>query len=266
MSLVVTHNAGFFSCTSVKLFYIIDYFNINKILPNNIDSSSQFNWYKINKSGDITFDYFEHYNNIHIDISYINSIKNDSWDYQFTDYTKLDFNNICPFIKKYFSPSIEIKTIIKNMEEKYNIDYSNICVLFYRGNDKNTETTICAYDEYIDKANYLFNKNNNIKFLIQSDETEFINLFTSLFPKQSFYFNDEIRHMNKCMSTVDIKMSHLNYIYSKYYLAITIIMSKCNYIVCGSGNCSVWILFYRENSKNIYQNFNNKWIISENTI
>ena len=45
-----------------------------------------------------------------------------------------------PLINKYFSPSDEINEIITTMKKKYSLDYENICVLFYRGNDKNRET------------------------------------------------------------------------------------------------------------------------------
>ena len=54
-------------------------------------------------------------------------------------------------------------------------------------------------------------------------------------------------------------MKSQNYEFSKKYLAITIIMSKCKYIICGSGNCSKWIMFYRENNKNVIQNLNGTW-------
>ena len=57
-------------------------------------------------------------------------------------------------------------------------------------------------------------------FLVQSDETEFIEFITNKFPNNSFYFNDEIRHMKKCDDTVDKKMSSQNYEFSKKYLAI----------------------------------------------
>ena len=264
MSIIINHNAGFFSCCSIRLLKIIEYFNINKKLPSIVDSSAQFNWYKNNNNNnnnnsndDITFHYFNNYNNIDIDIVYNNTINYIS-DRQFSDYSKLDYNLI-PFIKKYFSPSSEIITIIQNIETKYNINYNDICVLFYRGNDKNRETKICNYNEYIDKANMILDKNPNVKFLIQSDETEFIETILKTFPS-SFYFIDEIRHVKKCDSTVDILLKNTNYIYSKYYLAITIIMSKCRYIICGSGNCSMWIIFYRENSENVYQNLNNIWL------
>ena len=147
----------------------------------------------------------------------------------------------------------------EEMENKYNLDYQNICVLFYRGNDKNTETLICDYDQYIDIAKNILNCNPSIQFLIQSDETEFIEKMISEFPSRSFYFSDETRHIHKCNNTVDIVMRDKNHIFSKYFLAITLIMSKCKYMICGSGNCSLWATFYRENNKNIVQNFNGRW-------
>ena len=147
------------------------------------------------------------------------------------------------------------------MEKKYDINYDNICVLFYRGNDKITETSLCEYDEYIKYANEILEKNPDTRFFIQSDETEFIERMTSLYPN-SFYFKDETRHMKKQNSTVDKLMRNNIDIFSKNYLAITMLMAKCKFIICGSGNCSIWIMFYRGNNKNVYQNLNSKWIIS----
>lgn len=258
-SLLITHNAGFFSCCSVKLDRIIGYFNYNKKLPDDVNSSKQFEWYKMNPSQDVTYDYFEHYNNIKTNIPYIHHI-NYIESFQFIDYSKLDYNNICPFVNKYFSPSNDIQYNINKIEYKYKLDYNNICVLFYRGNDKNRETKICGYDEYINIAKEILISNPDIKFLIQSDETEFIEKMLEVFPGNSFYFKDEIRHMKKCNSTVDLLTKDKIDIYSKHYLSITIIMSKCKYIVCGSGNCSIWITFYRGNNKNIYQNNDGVWI------
>ena len=254
----ITHNAGFFSCCSVKLHNIVNFINLNKKIPDNIDSSQQFKWYKNeNNNNDITFDYFEHYENVK-DINIIHPI-NYKHNYQFTNYTNLDYKCITPLIQKYFSPSYKINTIINDIEKKYNLIYDNICVLFYRGNDKNRETKKCSYDEYLKYANEILKKKQNIVFLIQSDETQFIEFFTNKFPNNSFYFKDEIRHMMKCNDTVDKKMSSQNYEFSIKYLAITIIMSKCKYIICGSGNCDIWIMLYRGNNKNVIQNLNGTW-------
>ena len=67
-------------------------------------------------------------------------------------------------------------------------------------------------------------------------------------------FNDEIRHMYKKNATVNhASDKQKNYKYSLYYYAITLIMSKCKYVICNSGNCSLWIVFYRKNNNNIIQ-------------
>lgn len=253
----ITHNAGFFSCCSVKLSKIVEFINSRKKLPDAIDSSRQFNWYKPNKDIDITYDYFQHYDNIkNIESSFPITYGD---IHQFKNYSNLDYKGITPLIKKYFSPSIEIDEIVKNIESKYNLNYGNICVLFYRGNDKNRETQKCGYNEYLEYANQIIIKNPDTVFLIQSDETEFIDFMTNKFPDNSFYFKDEIRHMKKCNNTVDKIMYSQNYDFSKKYLAITIIMSKCEFIICGSGNCDIWIMLYRGNNKNVIQNLNGSW-------
>ena len=37
---------GFFSCCSTRLEKIIEFFNLNKVLPEEVDTSEQYNWYK----------------------------------------------------------------------------------------------------------------------------------------------------------------------------------------------------------------------------
>jgi hypothetical protein len=81
------------------------------------------------------------------------------------------------------------------------------------------------------------------------------------FPNKAFYMKSHIRHMKKNVkSTVDWDMNHNNCHFSKLYLAITIIMSKCKYIICGSGNCSIWIMLFRGHAKDVYQNRDGKWL------
>ena len=138
MSLSIKHNAGFFSCCSVKLRDIIKYINTNNNLPEKIYCSEQFKLYKNDFRQDITYVYFEHYKNtknIIIDKIPI-VITNSKNEDQFSNYNELNYQELYPIIYKYFSPSIEIINIIQNIVSKYNIDYNNTCVLFYRGNDK----------------------------------------------------------------------------------------------------------------------------------
>jgi len=244
----VTHDqGGLFSCSSIRLFKIINYFNTKRRIPEKVDSSLQYTLYKEDKNKDITFDYFEDYNN-DIEIKHTNKIIYHH-TFQFKDYNNIDFQSLFPFIKKYFSPSSLVENIIKELEVKYEIDYDNTCVLFLRGNDKVKECSLPSYDKYIKNG---LKQDNNIKFLVQSDETQFIYTMLNTF-KNSFYFKDEIRHIKKRMSTVVHSFKDEHYKFSLYYLAITYIMSKCKYVICSTGNCSIWILLFRGNNNNVIQ-------------
>jgi hypothetical protein len=50
--LIVNHNAGFFSCCTIRMILIIRFINENKIFPI-VDSSNQWSFYK-DQPGDIT--------------------------------------------------------------------------------------------------------------------------------------------------------------------------------------------------------------------
>jgi len=51
-----------------------------------------------------------------------------------------------------------------------------------------------------------------------------------------------------------------NYIQMFNLFATFLIISKCKYIICSSGNCSLWMIYYRENTINVHQNINKKWM------
>jgi len=253
MDLVLGHEGGFFSCCSVRLYYLILFFNKYKQLPKTFDSKGFYTWYKQNTTEDITFSYFENYENINEMITYTRDI-NYHECYQYKKYTTLDLEKLLPIIRKYFTPTSTIQDIKTEIMQKYSLDFDNICVLFYRGNDKATEITLPSFDEYITYADEILKKQPNIKFLIQSDETNFINAMKVYYPDNHIIFNDEIRHIPRRNTTVDrTTFNESNYYYSKKYLAITLIMSKCKYIICNSGNCSIWIVFFRTNVENIIQ-------------
>lgn len=250
--LKVNNTGGFFSCCSVQLDLIIEYFNKFKQLPEVVDTSDQFDWYR---PGTMKT-YFQ---TMPTNIRYGRRIDYAQW-HQYIDFRKLDYKGLKLFIDKYFMPSEEVQTIIKQIEIKYEISYDTICVLFYRGNDKATETSLSPYRDYIERAKKLLLTKPNLMFLVQSDETEFIETMVAEFPGKCIVFRDEIRHIPKSLTTVDKVFKEDNFVYSKYYLAITIIMSKCAHIICGSGNCSIWIALFRGNANGMQQFLKTQWI------
>jgi hypothetical protein len=256
--LKVTHNAGFFSCCSVRLDNIVAYYNKHRTVPEAVDSSEQFQLYKPTPdSGDITNAYFAEQPS-QLNPEYTSKILFKQ-EYQFWNYKKIQFQKIRPFVELYFRPSTEILQLVQELRNSVPTNQP-ICVLFHRGNDKATETALCPYDAYIKKAKQVQRENPAVHFFLQSDETEFLETMTNAFPN-SFYFGDRIRHIPKASTSVDLVFREGNFEASKQYLAITIFMASCAHIIFGSGNCSLWILLYRGNSNGVHQFLEGRWAV-----
>ena len=250
----VTHNCGFFSCTSVKLHHILDYFNKEKKLPEVVDSSEQFMVYKPFNlvSYDITYHFFKEYDNHPID--YTKSIEY-NWDNQFKEYKNLNIGELSPFIYKYFFPSNNILYIRDFLINKYSIEPDKTCAVYYRGTDKFQETELDDYDKYIDKMREV----TGLTYLVQSDDQFFIDKVLQSF-NNVIIINENITSYSK-IGIHDEHDGDTNYNMIHYFFATILIMAECNYLICSSSNCSVWTVYYRGNSHNVIQNLNKRWVV-----
>lgn len=254
--LKVTHNAGFFSCCTIRLENILSYFNSNKCLPEIVDSSEQFDNYKPEGNNtDITNIFFK---TLTQEINYEMDIFTTTGgeEHHISNYKNLSYDKISPFINKYFTLSNIIENKVKYFENKYNLDYNNLCVLFYRGLAKYWETNLAPYQKFIDKAEEIKNNDSGIKFLIQSDESEFFEYAKNSLNNLLIF--DEIIHTSKnnadYIPDVEKKLhknERLNHAIN--FLAIVKIMSKCKYVITYSGNAGYWICLFRGNANNVYQ-------------
>ncbi|MEO5646612.1 MAG: hypothetical protein ABIO57_00060 [Candidatus Paceibacterota bacterium] len=253
-TLKIIHNAGFFSCCSKRLEGAVWFYNKKHTIPGAVDSSAQFSLYKSDQSVDLTPLYFEDNS---LPISYTGHI-NFYNEMQFFDYSDLDHKGLQLFVKKYFSPSDYVISIVDAYQKKYTIDYDNTCGVFYRGNDKSTETGIAPYQEFIMQAKKIKEQNLNIVFLVQSDETEFIEAFGKELP--GFVMIEEIPHMHKKSSTIHDELSRKDRAgFGADFFAALLIQAKCKYLITHSGNCGLWAVLYRGSSENVYQWLNNTW-------
>jgi len=251
------HNAGFFSCFTVRLHNILNYFNNLKQCPESIDSSKLFNYYKIDIRDDITKLLFEQNNEEKIEYKGKVSIVTENYEDQFSPYKELNYNEITPFINKYFTPSQTIMDIKHHLITKYNIDNKNTCSVFYRGNDKARETNQPSYEEIINKAKEIKSKDIDIQFLLQTDENELCIAFKENFPN-AIVFN-EIPQLNKCDSSIQYHMQgKQSFNTVVFYFASILIMAETKYIISTSGNGEMWVQLYRKNSDGLYQYLNHK--------
>jgi hypothetical protein len=253
-------NAGFFSCCSQKLSDIIKFIKTNKTVPLMVDSTQLFDMYKYKDDADISNEYFEDSDHVeNVEFSYPVSYSiNYHWTYQFIDYSKLEYNYLSPLIKKYFSPSNKINEITTGIEQKYNFDFNNTVAVYYRGTDKKSETLIASFDEFYEQIEKVIKINKDITILIQTDTAQFIDYITQKNLKNIVVISEN--HTSYTDKGLHHERRGENNFNDMLILFSTmLIMSKCKYIICGSGNCSIWIMLYRGNNKNVLQYLNRKW-------
>jgi hypothetical protein len=247
-------NAGFFSCCSVKLNQIVDYFNENKRLPMEIENDL-FHIYKPKYVDDVTYHYFMRPLQS-VDIPYVRKVDYHH-KYQFNDYKTLDFKTLNAFVSKYFSPSDEIIQLVNRLIIKYNLNPENYCAVYYRGTDKFTETDTGEFETYFKKMDETYKKNNNVSFIIQSDNQYFIDEAKVKFPNAIVFDENKTSYTKK-----GIHYEHSpdeNYNIQKNFLAIAIVISKCKYIIMSSGNCSIWMILFRGHANDVMQFYSKVW-------
>lgn len=252
--LIVIHEAGFFSCCSIRLFKIIEYINNYKKTPDIIDSTRQFSNYK--SSEQTNLDISPHFFNLNksINIEEEKNIKlrvdNVSFQdienrFQFSNYKLINFDQLKPLIDKYFDPSIKIKEKISIIEEKYRINYEKILAVYYRSTDKSLETNIPPIEEIINKISEVKKINPELQILFMTDNLD---------------SKKRIHNQFKNVISIDEVDEHYSrsYDHAQWILSSVIVMSKAHSIITTSGNVANWIVFYRNNSKNIYQYLSQK--------
>ena len=254
-------SAGFFSCCTKILYTVINSIN-NNIIPTIIDATNIFHLYKKSGQTNILGNFFNtKYLSDTADIIdntpiVLSSTTN---EHQFSNYQLINFASINPIIGRYFLPSPLIGHIIDTLLTKYSIDYTNTCVIRYRGTDKKVETSVPNYSEFIEKALKIKSNNPDIRFLVLTDETEFLNECIKAIP--DIIYIKEMATISSAVgrgihnSTIDVSRD----IY--FFLASIYIASKCKYIITTSGNCDIWIILFRGHCRGVLQYLEHKQYI-----
>lgn len=252
----VTHDAGFFSCSTIRLRKIIDYYNKNGVFPI-VDSSKQWSYYK-DEQGDITQILFEnedssYHINRPITFSY------DEREDQFSDYKKINYNDVSFFIEKYFKLSDNIREIKKKFIEKYSIEVKNTISICFRGNNKGRETYLPSHEQMLEKLRMVSKKHRERRILVQTDEKEFCEKVLLEYPNSIII--EELKQINNC----DNDIQSLTPIGERLNLAVNIlaaisIISETSHVVLNSGNVGMWICLFRKNVDNVDQFLSNKFL------
>ena len=246
---------GVFCGSSVLLMQLLDHFKTTKTPINEIDASGLWGCYKSGRMMDLYKMFYQINENITVDHTKAVNISLTDLEPQFSDYNKLNFEELTPYIQKYFNLSQNVKNREIFLRQKYNIT-NDMCAVMYRGNDKCTETNVPSYSDVIDRAKQFKMAHPNVKFFIQTDEHNFLQEFLKEFPDTVYI--EEIPRMHKNVNTCIPYVMDQTYVLDAalYYTASIHIMSQMDYVITTSGNGESWIAYFRGHSNGIIQYLN----------
>lgn len=258
----VIHNAGFFSCFTIRLMDILNYFNEYHELPDEVDSREQFVHYKSHPGEDLQYFFWNPQTDIPIPYEMPIEFRNDCMAIQFASYTELNYAHLGPFLARYFMPSSEVGDRQYNLITKHDLDFEKqeFCGVFYRGNDKVTEFDYIPYERFLERARMIREGNPTIRFILLPDERQFQDAFLREFPDTITF--DEVGAMAKNpKSAVFYETPRDKRKFREaYYFAAILIMARCQHLITHSGNGALWAALYRGHTNNIHQYFNGSWI------
>ncbi len=237
--LTVNHNAGIFSCYTIRLEAILDYYRTYNRVPAAIDCSRQFAKYKDAITDDVSDKFFQARFDIEIPCAEKKIFtSSDPAEQQFSDYSNLNFSDIKPFVEKYFCPSDDIMERISRLSSEMPWPYEDVCGIRYRGTDKSLETNQPSYAEFILRAFKLKKNFAELKFMILTDDEEFREYAIRELGDDAF------SHSTESSSKLEASLDFVANIFA---------FSKCKYMITTSGNAEFWIRLFRGNNEGSIQ-------------
>ena len=269
--LIMCHDSGFFSCSTIRLRKIINYINEYHKLPI-VDSSRQWSMYKESvvdvpiELSDISTKFYK------VpppdDTAHLKELQfsTDTVEDQFSNYFKIVMDDVQPIINRYFKVSDIVLQLEDYLLQSYDIDVTKTIAVCYRGTDKRLETNIPSYEDMKNRIQLLQTQYPDYKILIQSDEVEFYEYISEFFP--DLICINQVAKVTKNMRAVQFYIRPgQKILHAQYFLAIMQILSKCSNVILNSGNVGLWICLFRGNMNNVTQylsplntNTENPWL------
>jgi len=251
--LEVYHDAGFFSCCTIRLRSIIQHFNEFRVLPA-VDSREQFQHYKTaaEAAGDVDVTPLFFATTTATRSTGRVEFNAGRDDEQFSDYRLINFDDVNFFVRRYFGPSAQVQRLQGEIALQYQVDPARTVVVLYRGGDKRTETLVPTYDEMAAKVRDVLHELPHHRLLVQSDEQAFCDRMLGEFP-QAFVI-DETPKLTRSDSAVQYQFTaHERQLHALYFLATLRIIAHCDRLVLNAGNVGLWACLFRGDAAGVHQ-------------
>ena len=255
-------NSGFFSNCTVTLWSLL--WLVSHDLPvRRIDFSKAFSWYRDKEESESATDLYPSFfklNHAKIgrarrDLSHRFNLGRLTRPHQHDVYRFIDYSLCQSFVEAFFDLSDAVKSIVTELENRYQLRYEKLVGACYRGTDKGKEVTIADPKRYLEISRKLAEGTHRPTILIQTDEAEVRDLFMGAFGRRCVFFDEMptsgggvVVHK---LSTKTLGGNRVRW--AQTLLAVTHILSRCRQIVNHTGNMALWICLLRGNAEGVVQ-------------
>jgi hypothetical protein len=246
-TLVVRHNAGFFSDCSIALLAITDFHSRFRRLPARVSFAETFRGFTDDSGRDPYLDYFEPRPDIEIPAGAAVRME----EYPHFDFRREPFAELTPFVDRYFSPSAAVLAVADALADKYAIDCSRTLAICYRGTDKGRETGLGPYSEYVDKARSYLQRDPGLRIIVQTDQRQFLDYCAAHL--DAVFHIEELPLTRSDTVIHDLIAPQRRIEWAQTLLAVTTLLSCCRYVVNHSGNMGRWVCLYRRSARDTVQ-------------
>ena len=248
-TLRIKHNSGLFSNCSISVYGIVSYFNQYKRLPAKVDFADTFKNFSSGEQEEAYKSYFKPQS--HIDITYRDKVRFPA--ISLFDYRSEAFDQLTPFVNRYFSPSDAVMLKVDALIERYNIIPQSTIAVCYRGTDKHRDTGLASFEDFITQAQSIKQRFPDHRMLIQTDQAQFWETSTQVFSDAFRFEETPFTATDKVMH--DIIKEEDKKEWTQWFIAAVIVISRCAYVVNHTGNVARWICLYRKGAHNMSQYF-----------
>ena len=242
-------NCGFYS-NEFQVFNSLLTLLSHGIIPERIDYSLGFRHFKKDPEQDIYPDFHEI--NPMVDVELYAGVElPDSNKFEPNLY---DFHVYNQITDRFFGPSKNVLDKVDLLKTKYALDPDKMISVLYRGTDKSTELVLAHPQDYLIVTQRLLQKNPDFKVLLQTDQTQVIQMFVeALGDKVVFFEETPSTTSNSVIWNLMEKNGADSIEWSQWFDAALRCVSDCRYMINHTGNVAFFANLYRGSLDGVYQ-------------
>jgi hypothetical protein len=242
-------NCGFYS-NEFQVFTSLLTLLRHGIVPERIDYSLGFRHFKKNPEQNIYPDFHQIDSSVKMDLfSEVQLPDSNRFQpnlYNFSIYSQIR--------NRFFNPSSIILDKKNFLREKYNIEFEKTISVLYRGTDKGTELRLAYPLDYLYITKQLLADNPNFKVLLQTDQTQVIQMFYDELGDKLITFEETpSTTSNNVIWNLMEKKGVDSIDWSQWFDAALRCVADCKYLINHTGNVAFFANLYRGSLEGVTQ-------------